>query len=389
MFGKGIKIFKLFGFEVRVDASWLILAVLIILVLSTGYFPFRYADLGTAAYVWMGIIGAIGLFASVIIHELCHSLVARRYGIPMKGISLFMFGGVAHMDEESRTPKGEFMMAIAGPIASFILGGLCYLVFTGVETAGAPVTVRGVVYYLAWINVVLACFNLLPAFPLDGGRILRSILWAVKKDLRWATRIAAGLGSGFGVALIVLGIFSLLGGRIVGGLWWCLLGFFLRGVSQSSYRQVIIKQILSGEPVSRFMREDPVTVPPSVTLDRLVNDYVYRHHFKTFPVVDDGRLIGSVRTRELKTVPDEEWPSRTVADITREQDEENSIPPDFDARRALAKMNRSGNSRLLVVADGNLRGIVTLKDLLEFVTLKLDIEGDEHTEHLVSRSMPE
>jgi Zn-dependent protease/CBS domain-containing protein len=377
MFGKGVRLFNVLGFEVRIDSSWLLLAVLIILSLTSGYFPFHYKGLSSGAYVLMGIIGAIGLFASIIIHELCHSLVARKYGIPMKGITLFMFGGVAQMDEEPRTPKSEFLMAAAGPSASFALAGGFYVLHAGLKAAAAPAPLAGVIGYLAWINMILAFFNLLPAFPLDGGRVLRSALWAWKKNLRWATRIASEIGSGFGIVLIILGILSLLGGNVVGGLWWCLIGMFLRGISQGSYRQVVIRETLAGEPVRRFMREGPVSVPSSLTVGDLVNDYVYRYHFKLFPVVDNGTLAGCVSTREIKHVPRGEWENRKVADIATACSDQNTIAPDADATDALSTMNKTGNSRLMVVEDNRLLGIVALKDMLKFLAIKVDLEGEK------------
>ncbi len=376
MLGKGLRLFKVLGFEVRIDASWLLLAVLIILSLTSGYFPFHYEGLRSGTYALMGIIGAVGLFASIIFHELCHSLVGRRYGIPMKGITLFMFGGVAQMDEESRTPKAEFLMAVAGPIASFALAGGFYGLHAALKATAAPTPLAGVIGYLAWINMILAFFNLLPAFPLDGGRVLRSALWAWKKNLRWATRIASEIGSGFGVALIILGILSLLGGNVVGGLWWCLIGMFLRGISQGSYRQVLIRETLAGEPVWRFMRDEPVSVAPELTVADLVNDYIYQHHFKMFPVVDAGKLAGCVSTREIKQVPREEWALRKVADIATGCSDRNTIAPDADATDALSTMNKTGNSRLMVVQDGRLVGVVALKDMLKFLVLKMDLEGE-------------
>ena len=363
------------------------LAVLIILSLTQGYFPGVYKDLSTTSYAIMGVVGALGLFASIIIHEMSHSLVARAFGIPMKGITLFMFGGVAQMNEESRTPKGEFLMAIAGPAASFVLAGIFYLSFAGLKAAGTPTVLFGILGYLAWINVIVAFFNLLPAFPLDGGRVLRSALWAWKNNLRWATRIASGIGGGFGLLLIVLGILSLFGGAVVGGLWWCLIGMFLRGISHGSYRQVVIRETLAGEPVARFMHDGPVVAPANVSVAELVNDYVYRHHFKMFPVVDGERLAGCVTTRDIKDVPREDWERRTVADICRDCSEQNTIGPRDDATEALSKMNNTGNSRLMVVRDGELMGIVALKDMLRFLALKLDLEGDEDEARNIAREL--
>ncbi len=377
MFGKGIKLFKIFGFEVRIDASWLILALLVVFTLSRGYFPQKFEDLSSTAYVIMGIAGAIGLFFSIVIHEMMHSLVARRFGISMKGISLFMFGGVAQMENESRTPKGEFFMAIAGPLASLVVGGLFYLAYLGAETINLPQVSSGVLEYLGFINVILAIFNLLPAFPLDGGRVLRSALWGWKKDLKWATHIASEIGAGFGTVLIILGIFAVLGGNFVGGLWWALIGMFLRGISHGSYRQVVMQQTLGGEPVRRFMKENPVTVPPDLTLDKVVNDYIYEHHFKMFPVARDGNVKGCITTKQIKEIPKEDWPDKQVSEVAVECSDVNTIAPDADATEALSAMNKSGNSRLMVIENGELKGIVALKDMLKFLSLKLDLEGSK------------
>jgi Zn-dependent protease len=195
MFGKRITLFKLFGFEVRVDLSWLIIAFLIVWSLAQGFFPYQHKGLSSTTYLWMGIVGALGLFASIVFHELWHSLIARRVGLHMKGITLFVFGGVAEMDEEPPNAKAEFLMAIAGPLSSIVLGFIFYVFYSTFK--GLPVPVEGVVRYLALINWILAGFNLLPAYPLDGGRVLRSALWFWKGDLRWATRIASQSGSAY------------------------------------------------------------------------------------------------------------------------------------------------------------------------------------------------
>lgn len=375
MFGQRIKLFKLLGFEVRVDWSWIIIAILIAWSLSKGLFPSYYKNLSTQTYWWMGIIGAAGLFLSIIVHELSHSLVARKYGLPMKGITLFIFGGVAEMEEEPPSARAEFMMAIAGPLSSILIA----LVFYGIQAAGkqagvaAPVT--GVVGYLAMINGILAGFNLLPAFPLDGGRVLRSILWGVKKNLRWATYISSRIGSGFGIFLILLGVIQVFRGNFIGGMWWFLIGMFLQRAATMSYQQLVTRKALEGEPVRRFVKTEAVTVPPSISLEHLVEDYVYKHHFKMFPVVEDtDRLLGCVTTKQVKEIPREEWGQKTVGEIAAQCSPENTIEPQADAMKALSLMNRTGNSRLMVVENKRLVGIITLKDLLELLSLKVELE---------------
>lgn len=379
MFGKRLRIFSLFGFEVRIDASWLVIMTLVAWSLAAGYFPSRFADahLSTSTFWLMGIFGGLGLFASIIFHELCHSLVARAYGIPMKGITLFIFGGVAEMGDEPRSPKAEFLMAIAGPVASVALSfGFLGTNYVGVHS-GWPIPLVGVLGYLGFINLLLAAFNMVPAFPLDGGRVLRAVLWSWRKNLRWATRMSSQIGSAFATGLIVLGILRiLLASDLISGFWFLLIGLFLRNAARMSYSQMIMRRGLEGEPVSRFMTATPVTVPRGVSVAQLVADFIYRYHFKMFPVMDNGQLLGCVTIQQVKEMPHEEWDRHVVGEITSPVSPENAIRPDADAMEALSAMNRTGESRLMVVDEGRLLGIVSLKDLLKFLSLKVELEGE-------------
>ena len=324
----------------------------------------------------MGIAGALGLFASIVFHELWHSLVARRYGLPIGGITLFIFGGVSEMTEEPHSPAVEFFMAIAGSASSFALSAIFTMAALSTRTY-APVPFNAVLLYLASINGLLGIFNLLPAFPLDGGRVLRSILWHASGRLRWATRLASKIGEGFGVGMILMGIITFVYGSFISGIWWFLIGMFLRNASHMSYRQLVVRQALQGEHVRRFMKPDPVTVTPSVTLSQLMDDYIYRYHYEMFPVVDGGKLLGVVNVNQLKEIPREEWSRRTVKDLARTCTEGNTIEPDADATKALEKMNKEGNSRLMVIDHGRLVGILALRDLLKFLAIKMDFEPSE------------
>ncbi len=323
----------------------------------------------------MGVAGAVGIFASIVFHELWHSLVARKYGLPMKGITLFIFGGVAEMSDEPPNAKAEFFMAIAGPLSSIGLSGGFFGIYLFSQSAGLPVPIVGVLYYLGMINGILAAFNLIPGFPLDGGRLLRSALWAWKGNLRWATNIASKIGSGFGTLLIVLGLMSIFGGNVIGGVWYFLIGLFLRNAAAMSYKQVLMKKYLEGEPVRHFMTPDPVSVPSDIPVDRLVDDYVYKHHFKMFPVTEGPRLVGCVSLRQIKELPREKWGTSLVGEVAKSCSPENTVGPDDDSVDALALMNKTGESRLMVVEGDRLLGLVSLKDLLKFLDLKLDLEG--------------
>lgn len=378
MFGKKVHLFTLFGFKVNVDFSWLILALLITWTLSTSLFPHYFKGFSTATYWWMGIAGALGLFASIIFHEFCHSIVARHFGLPMKGITLFIFGGVAEMKQEPDNPKSEFFMAIAGPLSSAFFAGLLYsLSVLGTNLAWHK-ALTNVLRYLVWLNLLLAIFNLVPAFPLDGGRVLRSALWAVKGNLRWATRVASSFGSAFGMFLIIMGIIAIVTqGNFVAGLWQCLIGLFIRKASQMSYRQLLIRRALAGEPVHRFMETNPVVVPASVSIEQLIYDYFYRYHYDMFPVSDGRQLIGSVTTKDVKKIPRQQWDTSTVDQIADPCSDKNTISPDTDATHVLAAMNSTGNTRMLVVQNGSLAGIITLKDLLKYLSMKIDFEDNE------------
>ncbi len=374
MFGKRMKLFKLLGFEVRIDLSWLVIAVLVTWSLAAGLFPYLYPRLSRETYWIMGVVGALGLFASIVAHEFCHSLVARKFGMPMKGITLFIFGGVAEMGDEPPTAKAEFMMAIVGPLSSMAIGAVFYLIYRWGQSVGWSTPIIGVIYYIAYINGILAAFNLLPAFPLDGGRVLRSILWGAKDNLRWATRVSSSIGAAFGIGLIFLGVLQFIGGNVIGGVWMFLIGMFLRNAAQMSYQQLLVRKALEGEPVSRFMNANPVTVQDSITVENLVEDYIYKYHYKMFPVMAGEKLVGCITTRQVKEIPREEWSRETIREVADPCSADNSISPQTDAIKALAMMSQGGVSRLLVVDNGRLVGVVTLKDLLDFFSLKVELE---------------
>lgn len=376
MFGKRVTLFRLLGFEVRVDLSWIVLAVLVTWTLAVGLFPYRYQGLEKTAYWWMGVIGAGGLFFSILFHEFCHSLVARKFGLPMRGITLFIFGGVAEMDDEPPSPKAEFFMAAAGPLSSMALGTLFFTLASPMRGSPTAIAVYGVLSYLSMINWLLAGFNLVPAFPLDGGRILRAALWHWKRDLRGATRISSRIGSGFGIFLMLVGALSILLGNIIGGLWQFMIGMFLRSAAESGYRQIVFRKALEGDTVERFMNKRPVTAPASISIRELVEEYIYRYHFKMFPVTEGDKLLGCVTTRKVKEIPREEWDRKIVSDQIDRCSSENTIALDMGALQALTLMSRTKNSRLMVVAGDRLVGIISLKDILGYLSLKMEL-GDE------------
>ena len=371
-----LPLFRLFGFQVKLDLSWLLIALLITWTLAAGLFPQSYPGLSREMYWWMGITGATGIFFSIVFHEFSHSLVARHYGLNIRGITLFIFGGIAEMEKEPATPKSEFLIAIAGPLASFLLAFVFYQVHLLATANEWSVFIIGVTYYLAYLNTILAIFNLVPAFPLDGGRMLRAALWAWKKNLRSATRIASQIGSGFGLVMMILGVLWVLQGIFIAGMWWFLIGVFLRVTAAASFKQVLLQEALQDQPIRRFMTSQPLTVPPSLSIEQLVQDYIYRHHFKMFPVIENSRLLGCITTHEVKTVPQEQWSDRTVGELTSPCSADNTVSPDTDAMQVLLLMTQpNASSRFMVVEDQRLIGIISLTDLKEFLSLKLELES--------------
>ena len=377
MFVHRVKLFTLFGFVVNIDASWLLLAVLVVWTLAAGVFPALTPELTRQSYWWMAIAGAAGLFASIIFHEMAHALVARRYGIRIRGITLFIFGGVAEMDGEPENARSEFLMALAGPVASVALAlALFLLVGQSQETMSAAA--RGVLRYLAIINGALAVFNLLPAFPLDGGRMLRAALWAWRGDIVQATRVAAGAGNFFGIVLIALGLLSVVSGDFIGGMWRFLIGMFLRGAAEASYRQTVTQRTLSGIAVSRVMTPMPITVTPELSVADFINDYVYRWHHRVFPVERQGLLVGQIGTQDAAALDRAQWPNTSVGRVMQPCSPDQVIDPEADVIVALTRMQRSGLTRLFVAEEGRLRGVVTLRDLLELLSTKIELDGARH-----------
>jgi Zn-dependent protease len=375
MFGRPVTLFRLFGFAIRVDISWLLIFALVTWTLSTMVFPQVHPGMSKGLYWVMGLAGALALFVSIVLHELAHAAVARRKGIPIKGITLFVFGGVAEMHDEPATPRDEILMAAAGPLTSLVLSVAFFGASLVSSLLGLPETVTVIFVYLSGLNLMLALFNLVPAFPMDGGRIFRALLWWRSGDIRQATAIASNAGSFFGIVLVALGVFTLVSGDPMSGLWWIIIGIFVRSIAQASYQQLLVRRVFQGEPIFRFMTTSPVTVQRAIPVQEFVDEFVYRFHHKMFPVVDGDRLTGCVTTRAVRELPREEWPQQTVGAIAEPLSEENSVGPRLDAMKVLSKMTGSGRSRLLVVEDGNLVGVITLKDLVELLSVKIELGG--------------
>lgn len=375
--------FRILGIPISVDASWLIIFALVTMSLANtfGDLTRRYypdsPELPAWAYWLMAAACSLAFFGCLLLHELGHAVVARAQHMPIRGITLFMFGGVADIGDEPRSPGAEFSMAIAGPAVTVLLALASGLLAMLGFHLGWPAPFVIMLGYLAGINAMVLCFNLIPAFPLDGGRVLRSILWASTGNLRRATYWASSVGRTFAWILILWGVINFFAGNWLGGVWLGLIGMFLNNAARTGYVQVLVRQALQGEPVRRFMTPAPIVVPPTADLLQWVEEYVYRFHRKTFPVVADGKLLGCVDVHALGSIPRSEWALHTVGEVMHRDVAERSIRPDADALDALRKMQQTGFSRLLVVDDDRLVGIISVKDLLQFFSLKIELEGEE------------
>ncbi len=366
MIGKGFRIGRLFGISIRVDWSWLFIFLLITWNL-TSVFSQLHPDWSPASNWGLAFFAALLFFASVLAHELGHALVAKSQGLTVRSITLFLFGGVANIQSEPRSPKDEFWMAIAGPAVSLVLGAIMLMVSAGdFILAGrfgqAALNARNlsplniIFLWLGSINLILAIFNLIPGFPLDGGRVLRSILWAVTRNLRKATRMAAFVGQAIAWVMIVAGIAMAFGLRIpffgtglISGLWLAFIGWFLNSAAVQSYQQVEIQDILEGVPVSKMMRQDPPTVEPDCTVANLVHKHVMGSDDQAFPVLQNNRLVGIVTLDDVRRVPQDEWDRVMVQNIMTPHQNLVTVTPNEDASQALEKLIQRDVRQLPVV----------------------------------------
>jgi Zn-dependent protease/CBS domain-containing protein len=371
--GGGIRVGRILGFEINIDWSWLIVFFLVVYTLARGFFPVAYPGFTTTTSWALGLIAAALLFVSVLIHELSHSVVARRFGTPVKGITLFLFGGVSQTSDEPRSAREEFWMAIVGPLTSFGIA----IVFYGIGLAAVnlqwPVPVIALVGYLAWINGLLGVFNLVPGFPLDGGRVLRSIIWGATGNLKRATQLASYAGQGFGFVLIAFGLTRILAGDAIGGIWLIFIGWFLTGAARSSYQQVLIRDALSGVRVEQVMTTDVPMIPADLSVRQFVDEHLLKHEYSCYPVVEPGtdNVTGVIGAEEIRTVPSSDWSTARVGQISHKIDNGYKVTADEDAWHAVAKLSSPEVCRLLVMENEHLRGTIGRDAVYRLVETKM------------------
>jgi len=364
---RGWSLFAIRGIRVRLDPSWLLIFALILASISFGSLPRAVPDRPWPDYLAAGAVATLLFFLSILAHELAHAFAAQRAGIRVPAITLFLFGGVSHMERETTTPRDELQVAAVGPLTSFALAGGFWLLDRAL--AGGPALAGAVAHYLAWINAALGVFNLLPGLPLDGGRVLRAIAWWRTGSLRRATRIASNAGKGLALGVVLLGAVQLFSGAVLGGMWLILIGMFLRNLAEASYQGMVLSQSLEDVKVRDVALRDPVTVPPDLTIRKLVDEYLLTRGHRSYPVVEGGLPIGLIALEDLRGTPVEQQETLTVRDRMRRLDQVSTVSPDLPLADALRKLGGPTGS-LLVLRDGRLEGLLTKSALLRFVEIR-------------------
>jgi len=367
---RGLSLLSLRGTEIRIDSSWLLIFALIWASLSAGYLPRVAPEQSTAAYALAGLVGTLLFFVSILVHELSHTVMARRAGIAVPAITLFLFGGVSQMEEDANDPASELRIAAVGPLTSFVLAALFWGAGRALP-ASAPALLASGVEYLAFINFALGAFNLLPGFPLDGGRVLRAVVWWRTGSLRRGTRRAADAGKGLAVGLMVLGGLQIvLTGALIGGLWLVLVGMFLRGMAEAGYQNLVLLQTLEDATVIDVATTDLVTVSPDRTIHELVDDYLLPHGHRAYPVVEGGRVRGLIALDDLKDLPAEKRSEVRVRDRMTPADASARVAPDVPLNEAFRKLSQAPGGRLLVMRGEELVGLLTKGGLARFVEIR-------------------
>lgn len=397
MRGMGFRLGRAFGVELTVDWSLLIIFTLVLVNLALGLLPAWHPEWGAALTWAVAACAAVLFFGSVLVHELSHAVMAGRHDVPVKRITLFLFGGVAQMDEEPRSPRAELLIAIVGPLTSILIGvvslGLGGLLASRalsglvIEDASDVVAfaarigpVATLCLWLGQVNVLLGVFNLIPGFPLDGGRVLRALLWQGTKDLRKATRWASNIGRGFSWLLMAYGAVSLFQGAFGQGIWLILIGWFLNNAATMSYQQLVTRQALEDATARDVMTRALTPVPPEITIEQLVHDHFMASEQRAFPVVADGAFQGLVCLEDVRRAPRERWSDTRASDVMTPRARLVTLSPQEPAERALKLLGQSDVDQLPVVEGERLLGLVQRRGLMRWLALHGEERSGDVTE---------
>jgi len=375
MFKGSLPIGKIFGISIRLHYSWFIIFALITWALAANYFPAVHPTWSLTLKIGAGLITSLLFFGSVLLHELMHSLVALKEGIPIQSITLFILGGVSQMTSEPGSAKDEFRMAGAGPLSSLILGGIFFGIYFGLKgySNEAAQFAAAIAYYLGLINVALGIFNLIPGFPLDGGRVLRSLIWWRNGNLKKATRISSNIGRVVGFILIFGGIWLIFTGNFFNGIWLALIGWFLESAALGSYRQMLVQDLLKGHTASDAMSRECTIVRPDISVDHLVNEIVLKTGRRCFPISSGSRVEGMITMDNVRSVPRDKWNSTTVRDAMTPMDKLKTVKPDEDLITVLQIMSQNDINQVPVIENNKVVGMVGRDNLINFMNTMAEI----------------
>jgi Zn-dependent protease/CBS domain-containing protein len=378
MLGNSIRLFRIAGIDVGVHISWFVIFGLVMWSLAVGVFPSFPGLKGLPEWEYwvLGAITALLLFASVIVHELAHSFVAKSRGLQVRSITLFIFGGVSNLAGEAKSPSTEFAIAVVGPLTSFVIAAVAFVIDAVVPPSAAELD--AVLSYLVYINVALGLFNLIPGFPLDGGRVFRALAWSLTGSLRRGTEIAAFVGQLVAYGLLLIGFYLILvQGELIQGIYFAAIGWFLQSAANSSLQQVLVEQRLRGARVADVVEPDTTGVAPDVPLATLIEDYFMRGNRRAVPVVADGRLVGMVTVGDVKEVPRDRWPTTTVGEVMGGRERVVSVSSRDTLQKALEALAAGDFEQVPVVDGGTLVGVVTRADIVRQLQLReaLGFEG--------------
>ena len=370
------RIFRIAGIDINIHISWLIILVFLTFSLATGWFPITYPGSSTATYYLLGFIASILLFVSVLLHELAHSFVARSRGLQVKSIVLFIFGGVSNIEQEPQTPGIEFSMAFVGPLVSLLIGVVCYglwLLVRGTHSLIVPI-----LSYLALMNIILGIFNLIPGFPLDGGRVLRSIIWKATGNFQTATNITTFVGQAFAYLIILWGILLFFAGNAFNGLIIIFTGWFLLTSAQSARSQSMLDTAFRGVTVNQIMDTNVLTVPANISLQKLVDEYFLPRGLRSAFVMQGDQLAGLITLSDIRQVPRDQWPQTPVGYAMIPLERLHTITPQQNVKDVLPLMTGQDVNQLAVVQDGRLVGVLTREGILRSLEIRRNLGVDRN-----------
>ena len=366
-----LRLVHVLGIPIGLDPSWFLIFALFTWILAANYFPLEFKNWTTLQYWVVAALTSILFFFSVLLHEIGHSVMALRYKLPVKSITLYIFGGVSEISAEPKSAMAEFVIAFAGPFTSLLLAGVFYLISMTL-TAYPPLL--AMTKYLAYINAILAAFNLIPGFPLDGGRVFRSIVWGITRNLKRATEIAALLGHAIAFFFILLGVWELFQGNWADGLWVAFIGWFLETAVVGQVQQQRRHDLLAGHTVDQIMTQSCVMTSANLTLQELVDEYVLKNGIRCMVVMGTEHPVGLLTLHDIRQIHKDNWATTTAAQVMTPMDKVKKIGPKVGLERALDEMGKDGVNQMPVMQDGQIEGMLSRQDIIDYLKLLKNIE---------------